>query len=528
MTDDRFIPVEPRDDKEIWDLVAALPVPAAAEDFLPRLRDRIAEQPVPAARPGARARVRGSSQRRLFLGIAAAAVAALICALVVLPALRGTPTATAADMLASMNAASGAQTIRLHIVRGIFKGAAGTPRGTVFLQPMSPVNSTSIVTLDASGDYAVTQGSWGPSTAAGWSAATWTYDEARHELRTDSNAADGINSYRPAWATDFPSIDPAYMFYEAAASSVRALLAEAGSKTPVSQITYLGRPAWRASLPEAWLGSGGGSLIATVDKATGLLLATDSPSQGPGGKTLDDGLRVTAFEADPTLRSGWQLERLPEATTTRMRWIYVTDGGTRFGAPDEVAARSWPTLPLVPQWAPDGYRLADSANAVWDDSSSVGAAQDHWVQATLRRPGLRPGVSVSRLTGLADHGQMVLLLFRRGFDSFVVRISPRMKGETSIGSSKIADPTAQDVTLTGGYLKGTRARTWTSLADQSHLNYGTVTVPRVAEGPTLLTYDDRSRITITGDLTRQELIAVANSLKVYGDVSRPLPVGYGH
>jgi hypothetical protein len=34
-------------------------------------------------------------------------------------------------------------------------------------------------------------------------------------------------------------------------------------------------------------------------------------------------------------------------------------------------------------------------------------------------------------------------------------------------------------------------------------------------------------ITITGDLTRQELIEVANSLKAYGDAGRPLPAGYG-
>ena len=46
-------------------------------------------------------------------------------------------------------------------------------------------------------------------------------------------------------------------------------------------------------------------------------------------------------------------------------------------------------------------------------------------------------------------------------------------------------------------------------------------------GPTLLTYSDRSMITIYGDLTRQELIDVANSLTVYGDVNRPLPAGYG-
>lgn len=64
-----------------------------------------------------------------------------------------------------------------------------------------------------------------------------------------------------------------------------------------------------------------------------------------------------------------------------------------------------------------------------------------------------------------------------------------------------------------GYLEGARARTWIS--------------PYFVGGPTLITYSDRSRITITGDLTRQELIDVANSFKAYGDVERPLPKGYG-
>ena len=47
------------------------------------------------------------------------------------------------------------------------------------------------------------------------------------------------------------------------------------------------------------------------------------------------------------------------------------------------------------------------------------------------------------------------------------------------------------------------------------------------QSPTLLTCSNRSQVVIYGDLTRQELIAVADSLKIYGDVDRPLPAGYG-
>ena len=44
--------------------------------------------------------------------------------------------------------------------------------------------------------------------------------------------------------------------------------------------------------------------------------------------------------------------------------------------------------------------------------------------------------------------------------------------------------------------------------------------------PTLITYSDRSKVVITGDLTRDELVKVAESMKVYGDVDRPLMPGF--
>ena len=45
--------------------------------------------------------------------------------------------------------------------------------------------------------------------------------------------------------------------------------------------------------------------------------------------------------------------------------------------------------------------------------------------------------------------------------------------------------------------------------------------------PQLITYSDRSKIVITGDLTRDELVKVAESMKVYGDEDKPLMPGFG-
>ncbi len=115
--------------------------------------------------------------------------------------------------------------------------------------------------------------------------------------------------------------------------------------------------------------------------------------------------------------------------------------------------------------------------------------------------------------------QTVLVRFRRGFSSFTVEVGPKRFGEflrpiagPGVVPEGASGHDAEDVTLSGGFLEGAEARTWVAL-DQY-------------EGPRLLTYSDRSRIWIRGDLTREELIEVANSLKVYGDTEKSTMPGY--
>ena len=106
----------------------------------------------------------------------------------------------------------------------------------------------------------------------------------------------------------------------------------------------------------------------------------------------------------------------------------------------------------------------------------------------------------------------VMVRYCRGFSTFVIAIRPLLHGG-SIGGDESGRLGAEDVTLTAGYLKGARARIFIS--------------PYFGGGPTLVTSSDRFRTTIAGDLTRRELIDVANSLKAHGDVDKPLPAGYG-
>ena len=107
-------------------------------------------------------------------------------------------------------------------------------------------------------------------------------------------------------------------------------------------------------------------------------------------------------------------------------------------------------------------------------------------------------------------GQTVLVRFRRGFSSFVVRISPKTLGEYLSGPP--------DVTLSSGYLKGQPAAFTDGGSSGTALGLQT---------PSLMTFSQRSRVVITGDLTQDELVAVANSMKAYGDLDRPVTPGFG-
>jgi hypothetical protein len=447
-----------------------------------------------------------TTRRLLAAGAVAVAAAAVILAVIVLPAVRGTDTATAADMLASMDSPSGgAHVVRLFFTEGIAEGSQSAA-------PVSP-RANEQLTLSTSGDVRYSNsGSRGPAgDDSVTSSETQTYDERRHEARqlvtlTPDDGAGVLVIERPSWGSSIMEVST-FANFMALADSLRAWLAEGDPNAPVGETTYLGRPAWHADLTERMPGSDssspGGVLIkwsVTVDKATGLLLASDFGS-GPGRQVF----RVTRLEVDPKLPQGWQ--SIPK---TGQKSIAIEDEGTRFGSPEAVARRSWPTLVLVPRWTPAGYRMTDVATT--DFMGMMTSAKDESRLIYLSRHD--PREYYRRMTSIDASVQRVMVRYRRGFSSFVVEIRPLLRGDNTPRHFKAGRLSGEDVTLSAGYLKGEHARTYIA--------------PYLGQGPTLITYSDRSMITITGDLTRQELIDVADSLKAYGDVGKPLPPGYGY
>ena len=504
--------------------LASIPLPELSRDYYARLGERLVElQPV--ARP---ARERS---RLLRLAIATAAVAAAVALAVftVLPALRSPETATAAEMLASMEVASAdPRVVRLTITEQRAPLAAASPSsGSGAAGKSRPLAVSEQLTLSSSGDVrytAVREHLDGMGTRV-VTETLETYDAGRHTMmrRGETHVAEGetppdpdpyaaprpatVIVERPSWGT---TVFSTFLLanFQALSNSLRAALAESDPGTPVRLTTYLGRPAWQAALRETLPSAGGGGIAVewdvTVDRGTGLLVASElKPASGhdlPAG--LARSFRVTRLEVDPDLPAAWQ-----RIETSGVDEVAIFDPGTRFGTVETVAARAWPTLVLIPADVPAGYRLADVATRDYEGMEK--APGDLSTRVELRRSDPRTSATVREHVDAST--QRVMVRYRRGLSTFVIAIRPLGSGGSTGKSS--GRPGAETVELGAGFLKGAQALLWVS--------------PYFGDGPTLSVRSDRSRITITGDLTRQELLDAANSLTAHGDAGRPLPEGYG-
>ena len=447
--------------------------------------------------------------RRLFAAAAVVAAAAVF-AFAILPAVRSDDTATAGDVLAAMTAASGgAQTVRLHVITNTstsIGSESGSERDTDETELTMSITGDSLAHLTSS--HVWTDDAGARRTTG--SSQTTSYDQGRHEAHSfGSDTRRGTTIRRPAWMSGTAPLSDSPSTYTDLSAILRAALAETDPSLPVREVSYLGRPAWRGvfTVREQW---GMDDEIpvafrwdATVDQATGLLMSASCHMEAEGKPVpIAWDLHVANMSPDPKLEPDWQLPKGPG------RKVTIIDEGTRFGTPDEVAARSWPTLPLIPQWAPAGYRLTDVASAGFAPTGSN--TYDWTADGARTRVVSRDGEVVTKRVEWPLDGQTVLVRFRRGFSWFVVRISPKTLGEYLSG--------VPDVTLSSGYLKGQPA----AFTD------GSGTTALGLQMPSLMTFSQRSRVVITGDLTHDELVAVANSMKAYGDVDRPVTPGFGN
>jgi hypothetical protein len=253
-------------------------------------------------------------------------------------------------------------------------------------------------------------------------------------------------------------------------SVVRALLA---AKDPrVTETTYGGRNAWRLEIavePNAIVPElSGDRFVVTVDQETGFPLRIVEQKDG---KLLDE-IRLERLEVDSKLGpNAFKIAFPPGADVNR------TDHGFRRVALARVeTVVGYP--PLVPASIPAGYELAEVA-----------------VAKEAPQTGVEGGNPVSK--------DVVSLAYRRGLDLFVVttrlRRVPGFEADWSdpLGTGEGFRDEPENVTLAGGALAGVEAEL--------------LIVPR--NMPHIWALTDDLVVTVAGDLSRQELIQVARSLR---------------
>jgi hypothetical protein len=450
-------------DEKLGVALRELDVPEHDPRFWVELASRLAEER-PAAVPR---RLRRVHLRRLrfSLGVAAVAAATAIAVVAIgIPGTDGTPhigpeLATAAEVKAHVRASLSS----MRSLSGVLVSDGpeqGDERRWRF-------------TLSADGDFRLV----GPTGEE-----TITYDAsgavARSAQRSASIGGDTIFYAERRGVPPGPPDQgpPTWLVPGEFGAFVRALLAAADPR--VREVAYEGRPAWRLAVdavPSAIVPAFSGDRFEiTVDRETGIPVRVVEQKNGTFLRELRiERLSVNTDVAPRTFR----LEFPDGAEVMR------SDDGFRRVELAEVAGVVG-YAPLVPAWMPDGYALAEVAVA-------------------------REGGPTGKEAGNPLSPMVVSLSYRRGLDQFLVttRLS-RVPTEDEPGrplEERWSDPLAtgegfvddaEELILRRGVLRGTKAEV--------------VIVPRGM--PHLWALTDQLVLTVGGDLSRAELIRVAESL----------------
>jgi len=470
------------------------PIPSHRPDHFERVRERIRETAGhggggPAQQPPvARRRRRPAPPGRIVRFAAAAAAAAAIVAAVAftwtgLPGLESSAPApaTADTVLADVqHALAHLSSIRGDVIE------YGEARGRPFARRVGSF------TFTCRGDYRIEEAGQGIIS---------TYDAQARVAQRSTLRDDGAILCSEV-ARDLPDPGPflspwmgvSQVLDRSVAAYARAVIAELDPDVPVRPVTYEGRTAWSITVPEPLRGSGAaGSVHIVVDAESGYPLVVEHwTADGDVSGTRIENVRVggdvprSVFA--PRTDAGQDL--LPmSGRFRRMSLRQAARLGRRLRADSRSAVsphapRSGSTgfTPYLTSWVPKGYRLNGVTGAV--NGGYMGAC--------------RPG------TGGALGSLTVVLTYRRGFDRFC--IVSRWRHENPPGSDDPFDEDSAAVTestqvpVTYGSLRGEMARVVLGLPDWPHLYVSTGR-------------DDRVSVSVAGDLTRDELLRMADSLE---------------
>ncbi len=248
-------------------------------------------------------------------------------------------------------------------------------------------------------------------------------------------------------------------------SVVRALAAE--GRVGLRPVRHAGRPAWRldadTSLRLVIGEQPTDHLSVTVDRRTGFPVRVVETLDG----RFVSEIRIDDLRVDTATEDDFAVAIAPGAVADE------SDVGFERGTPEEAAATVG-YAPLLPAWVPEGYRRAETAFAAATDPTAQG-----------RNPASRGVVSTA---------------YRRGVSRFIV--TTRLTGERSAWSDPLyagenVEVPRRTVRFTEGALRG----------QTGELVVAPGSVPHVwSAGPELV-------VTVSGDLSEQELLRVAGSLR---------------
>jgi len=533
-------------DTELGRKLTILDAPEHIDGYWQRLEMGLAAASVPAEAPKEELQLpawRRAGRRRplAFAAVGAVAVtAALVVLLVGVPGLRdgesGPEPATAAARMATKIgwAMSNARTLS-----GRYRLSGAQIDPTV----------TGTFWLTARGDSRV-ETTWGSENGSPAAAATLVYNAATRTLqRTEPDGT--LRTQTGSWppSAPFPLYSESSSLpvagYQGFAAVVRALAAGEADGLVVTETTHRDRPAWMATLPlvtfdrQGWDGSGSpppneaspkdvyktwASLTVAVDRETGLLLMlrhTPAPdvdwenAVGLGPYELEVSDLTVNADAPP---SAFDVRDDPAAT----------EGFVEYGDVPTVAGKAG-FSPLLPTRLPDGFRLTDASTFDWyrsGPSHYVDPSVLPWVSwSALRMGGQAPAAWMAtdgerpkeNLSAEAD------IQYRRGLDWVLLR---QMKtGMLAAGTtepvavlSEVTDPVYKwgyrKATLSGGALAGKTAHTW--LGDATGSWSGSIGSFWTGSAVFIWGEDeDDLSLLITGSLSRDELLDVANSLQPF-------------
>ena len=472
------------------------PIPAHRPDHFERVRERLREASgrrdgggaaAPPARPAPPAPPTHAPRRRTVRFAAIATAAAAVIAAVTLtwsglPGLERSrpPAATAETVLSRVqHAYTGLSSIQGDVVE------YGTARGRPYSHHVGSFMFT------AEGDYRIVQLEQGVA---------YTYDArsrvARRYVIKDGRVlygevARGLPDPGPFFS---PWMGPSQVLDRSVAAYARAVIADLDPDVPVTPVTWEGRTAWSVTVPEPLSGSGqSGSARIVVDAASGYPLAVEhwSPEGDVSGTRIEN-IRIGGrlSRAEFTVQPEAKPRMLPaDERFRRMTLRQAAALGRRVTGPATAVRGSRGDLrlvrgfaPFAPTWLPKGYKLMGVTEAT--NGSYLGATEP---------------IDAGEVASVT-----VVLTYRRGFDRFCV--VSRWRKDNLPGSddpfeeNSVTQSTSTTMPLTYGGLRGEMARVVLGLPDWPHLY--------VTTGA-----GDRVSVSVAGDLTRTELLLIADSLQ---------------